>query len=341
MVGPGLPHDRPPLSKHALITGVLPTLADAGMLREQNIRHIDGVVRAWDHRKRVAELDIGASGLERRKVVGPLVWATGLGANRLGLAAMAHDENTTGLGFSMLAPKLVGPRRRVIVIGAGLIGVETAATLSARHDVVLVDVTARPLERFHDPIPRLASETISDLGVTFLAGCRIERGVTDGRGICRLETDNYGELVGDVVILAVGVGSSLPRGLSSNGSATLPVDDQMRVRGASCLWACGDCATVSHPRLGNVWFPHWDWARRSGEHAAASVLGLGGSFDAEPFWFSSIGPLHLHEVGFAALVERWDEANGLYCGRDRRGRVVAVLLVNQVRRLNEARALLG
>src|SRR5690348_9459375 len=41
MIGPGLPHDRPPLSKRALLTGRPPLLADAAQLFERGIEHID------------------------------------------------------------------------------------------------------------------------------------------------------------------------------------------------------------------------------------------------------------------------------------------------------------
>ena len=44
MIGPGLPHDRPPLSKRALTTGRVPLLADAAQLVERGIEHVDGVV---------------------------------------------------------------------------------------------------------------------------------------------------------------------------------------------------------------------------------------------------------------------------------------------------------
>src|SRR4249920_2814511 len=48
MIGPGLPHDRPPLSKRALLTGRVPLLADAARLAEQGIEHVDGLVTACD-----------------------------------------------------------------------------------------------------------------------------------------------------------------------------------------------------------------------------------------------------------------------------------------------------
>src|SRR6478672_2562813 len=48
MVGPGLPHDRPPLSKRALLAGRVKLLADAAQLEQRGIEQFDGVVTACD-----------------------------------------------------------------------------------------------------------------------------------------------------------------------------------------------------------------------------------------------------------------------------------------------------
>ena len=48
MIGPGLPHDRPPLSKRALATGRLPVLATADVLAQKGIAHLDGLVTELD-----------------------------------------------------------------------------------------------------------------------------------------------------------------------------------------------------------------------------------------------------------------------------------------------------
>ena len=56
----------------------------------------------------------------------------------------------------------------MIVVGAGLIGTESAATLAeAGHSVTLVDILERPLDRLHDPLPNLGRETLGELGVSF------------------------------------------------------------------------------------------------------------------------------------------------------------------------------
>ena len=70
MIGPGLPHDRPPLSKRAIRTGRVPYLADGDKLAAAGIRHIDG---------RVTDTDLSdalSGGLADSRVVGgiKLTW---------------------------------------------------------------------------------------------------------------------------------------------------------------------------------------------------------------------------------------------------------------------------
>lgn len=341
LVGPGLPHDRPPLSKHGLRTGVLPILADAEGLAAQGIVHIDGVVRALDLGGRRLGIEEGGGELAWHSADGPLVWATGLEYTRPAIPGLEHaDSNSTGPAFRWLCSRL-GTARRVLIVGAGLIGVETAAALAPEHSVTLLELEERPLHQFHDPIPSLAAAVLDDLGVSFLGGCEVEEALCDedaSRWLVR--TGSHGDLEADVVIVAAGIATSLPSELRSNGNGTLSVDDGMRVLGHDGLWACGDCAAVAHPRYGRIAFPHWDWARRTGIQAAESVLGAAQPFDAEPFWFSNIGPLHLQELGFGDQAEEWEEIDGVHVGRNAEGQVVAVLVLSAAR-LRDARTILA
>ena len=341
MIGPGLPHDRPPLSKHGLRTGVLPILADAASLADQGIVHIDGVVRALDLERRRLGIDEGGGELAWHSAEGPLVWATGLEYTRPAIPGLEHaDSNSTGPAFRWLCRRL-GSARRVLIVGAGLIGVETAAALAPAHSVTLLELEDRPLHLFHHPIPDLAARVLESLDVTFLGGCEIEEALSeDGGSRWVVRTRTHGDLEADVVIVAAGIATSLPSELRSNGNGTLSVDDRMRVLGHDGLWACGDCAAVAHPRYGRITFPHWDWARRTGIQAAESVLGAAQPFDAEPFWFSNIGPLHLQELGFGDQAEEWEEIDGVHVGRDAEGQAVAVLVLSAAR-LREARAILA
>ena len=151
MIGPGLPHDRPPLSKRAIRTGRVPYLADSDKLAAAGIRHIDGRVTGTDldTRRLIVTPTDGGAPLE---LDAPrLVWATGFVypfPPVPGIDTLAH-QNSTADGMLALCAGIAEPGRRVIVIGAGLIGTETAATLAvAGHQVTLVDMVDRPLARF-------------------------------------------------------------------------------------------------------------------------------------------------------------------------------------------------
>src|SRR5262245_24294332 len=162
MIGPGLPHDRPPLSKRALATGRLPLLADEEKLAARGIRHVDGRVVEADlptHVLTVAPSD-GSDPYEL--VPERIVWATGRTYPRPPIpGAELADESSTGAGMLELAARVAEDGRRVVVIGAGLIGTETAATLAARHQVTLVDMLDRPLARF---LPQLSAAARATLG---------------------------------------------------------------------------------------------------------------------------------------------------------------------------------
>jgi 3-phenylpropionate/trans-cinnamate dioxygenase ferredoxin reductase subunit len=343
LVGPRLPHDRPPLSKRALATGKLPLLADAEALARSGIEHVDGAVVGFDSRARRLRVALRTGADVDVHCEGPLVWATGLRHVRPPVAGLERAQLlATCEGFEAVQEQLAaGDGLQVVIVGAGLVGTEAAATLALKHEVTLVDVAESPLVRLHDPLPSLAREALAARGVRFLGGCLIEGVEAPAAGrSSTLRTRGHGQLAADVLIAATGTlpPAVLPAVKGSAGGVA--VDSSCRVVGAERIWACGDCALLDHRRYGQVEFPHWDWARRMGRHAAEDVEGIAGPFDAEPFWFSTIGSVHLQEVGLAARAVSWQEQDELHVGRDAAGEVMAVLVVNAPARLREAQELL-
>jgi 3-phenylpropionate/trans-cinnamate dioxygenase ferredoxin reductase subunit len=343
LIGPGLPHDRPPLSKRALLTGRVPLLADAAQLVERGIEHFDGVVTACDLDRRrlvVSRSDAGGK-LELEAPI--LVWATGLRYPKPPVPGFERaEENATSVGLVALARHLSLPRRRVIVVGAGLIGTETAATLAAAHEVTLVDMLDRPLARFLPRVSDLARAALEELGVRFLGSCKIDSASIDAESAV-VHTSTHGDLHGDLVVSAAGFRSSLPPELVGPDARvlTLPADERLRVIGHERLWACGDSVSFPHPRWGRIGIPHWDHAFWSGRHVAESILGSTEPYAREPYFFSDIGPLRIQQVGLADAAVEWHEQNGLLVGRDRSGASACVLLINAPARLREARELIA
>jgi 3-phenylpropionate/trans-cinnamate dioxygenase ferredoxin reductase subunit len=343
LIGPGLPHDRPPLSKRALLTGRVPLLADAAQLAERGIEHVDGVVTECDLDRRRLLVSPSAGGDPVTIEAPTIVWATGLRYPKPPIPGFEWaEENSTGAGLVSLAQRLANPHRRVVVVGAGLIGTETAATLAGAHEVTLLDMLDRPLARFLPRISDLARATLDALGVRFLGECKIDSATIESeRAVVR--TSTHGDVPCDVVISAAGFRTSLPEELVGEDAwaLTLAADQQLRVIGRERFWACGDCVSFPHPRWGRIGIPHWDHALWSGRHVAESILGSTAPYVREPYFFSDIGSLRIQQVGRSDAAVEWHADEGLVVGRDSDGVPACVLLLNAPARLREARELVA
>jgi 3-phenylpropionate/trans-cinnamate dioxygenase ferredoxin reductase component len=336
LVGPGAPHDRPPLSKRALVTGRVPLLADDAKLAKHHVTHIDATATLdLDARRVTLTPTDGADPFDL--AASRLVWATGLAYPPPPIPGLTDPyHNTTAAGLDRLVAALAEPRR-VVVIGAGLIGTETAATLRRLgHHVTLCDIVDRPLARFLPRVSDAAGATLVDLDVQFYGECaitRIEPGVVN--------TATHGAIPADVVISAAGFRSSLPEALRGDHPLAIDADATLRVTAHDNLWACGDCVRFPHPRFGRIVIPHWDHAVASGRHVAAAILGDTTPYSRDPYWFSDIGPLRLQQVGNADAAVSWRDEDNLVVGRDNDERACCVLLLNAPTRLREARELVA
>lgn len=338
LIGPGLPVDRPPLTKRALATGVPTLLCDEQRLAERGIGRLDGLV---------LEADLGAG---RLRVEGDLeveaesiVLATGLRYPPPPVPGIeAAYVNADPASLDGLAAVLARPGRRVVVIGAGLIGTESAATLAASgHEVTVLDVLERPLDRLHDPLPGLGAAALAATGARFLGGLEIDELVAapDGQlAVCY----KGGSLAADLVLAATGGRPCAPPGLEARvDELPLEVDGALRVPGHDRVHAVGDLVVVPHARFGPLRFPHWDMAIGTGEHAADAIAGVAAGLERLPYWWTDIGPHTFAEVGWAEAAVEWNEESGIHVGRDTAGEPVAALVVDEPVRLREARALLG
>lgn len=340
LIGPGLPHDRPPLSKRALTSGRIPWSTSADGLAELGITHVDGMVTDVDVDAR--RLTVTTTDGVRTLDFGPLVWATGFRFPRppvRGLDGERVFQNHEALGAAKLHERLISaPGQRVVVIGAGLIGTESAASVASMgHTVTLVDMLPRPLSRLPKAAGDAAFEALGNLGVVFHGDCRItDVEQTDGGAV--VHTTTHGDIPADTVIVAAGFGSTLPTTLAPEGGLMIDVDETLRVIDKTDVWACGDCIRFPHPRWGRIAIPHWDHAFQSGRHVAESILGDRTPYVRDPYWFSDIASLRVQLVGMAEGADTWTDENGLLVGRDADGQVAAVMLINAPARLNEARA---
>jgi 3-phenylpropionate/trans-cinnamate dioxygenase ferredoxin reductase subunit len=195
----------------------------------------------------------------------------------------------------------------VVVVGAGWIGAEVAASARQRGlDVTVLDPAAVPLERvLGREVGALYGDIHADHGVRMLMGTGVEafEGQTK---VERVLTTDGQTLDCDFVVVGVGVA---PRtGLAA--AAGLAVDDGILVdehlqTSCSDVFAAGDVANAHHPLYGRrIRVEHWASALHQGPVAARSMLGRAAVYDRVPYFFSDQYDVGMEYAGFAATWDR-------------------------------------
>ncbi len=237
---------------------------------------------------------------------------------------------------------------RVLVVGAGFIGAEVAA--SARllgKAVTLVDVLDAPLAAaLGERIGRIYARIHARHGVDLRMGTR----VVALRGSGRVEEAVLagGERIAcQAVVVGVGVRPEVSlfaeAGLAlDNGIA---VDERCRTS-APGVYAAGDVASWWHPALQRrIRVEHFDNAALQGAAAAREMLGQGAPYAPVPYFWSDQYDVNLQFAGYTgpyeASVERGDpEAPALTVFYLSGGLVRAAVTVNRPRDLRPARKLI-
>ena len=243
---PHLPYDRPPLSKQLLagewgLDRVALTVPTPGGL--------DGLGVDWRLGTRAVGLDtarrrVALEGGEELPYDG-LVIATGATPRRLpgtdGLAGV-HTLRTLDDALAIRA-ELDAGAGRVVVIGAGFIGAEVAATCRARgHAVTLLEALPVPLERaLGREMGTVVAELHRDHGVDLRLGVGVAGFEGDGR-VERVRLADGSAVPADLVVVGIGV-SPATDWLAGSG---LALDDGV-VCDATTLAAPGIVVAATSP----------------------------------------------------------------------------------------------
>jgi 3-phenylpropionate/trans-cinnamate dioxygenase ferredoxin reductase subunit len=333
------PYERPPLSKDYLrgeAERASFAVLDEGYYADHDVElRLDCSVERVDASARAVELAGG-----ERLAYDRLLLATGAQPNRLGVRGGdlegVHLLRTVA-DSDALREQLV-PDRRVVVVGAGWIGCEVAA--SARElgaQVTVVEPMLVPLERVLGPeLGGFYRDVHLEHGVEFVLGT----GVTeiDGEGRAqRVKMSDGRELACDLVVAGIGV---TPRvGLAKHAGLDVDngivVDEHLR-SSAPEIFAAGDVANAQHPFYGErVRVEHWANALNQGPVAARAMLGREDAvYDRLPYFFSDQYDVGMEYTGFAhredRVVIRGDLAGREFIAFwvDLSGRVVAGMNVN-------------
>jgi 3-phenylpropionate/trans-cinnamate dioxygenase ferredoxin reductase component len=301
---PSLPYQRPPLSK-AYMKGEFDEerlyFKPSAWYEDQKVEVLLGThVPRIDRAKKQVQLGHGghldydylilATGSRPRPLPVP-------GADLEGI----HDLRTL-TDVERIRPKMVAGRRMVI-IGAGYIGLEAAAVARQMDlDVTVIEMAPRVLARVTSPV-------ISE----FYAGEHARQGVKILTGITLSHLEGAD---GHVTAAILGDGTRLPADMVLSGIGILPTEELAKEAGIACsngilvdrdartsdphIFAAGDCAArplVHYGRSGRLESVHN--AIEQGKLAAAAILGQPRPAEDCPWFWSDQYDLKLQIAGLS------------------------------------------
>ena len=290
---PERPYERPPLSKGYLLgkenrESVFVHSAD--WYPEHNVDLRTGVTVAMiDPAAHLVTFDGGTIGYDK------LLLTTGASARRV-------DVPGTGLGnvfYLRTLPESEAlraaftPEARVVIVGAGWIGLEAAAAARTAGASVTV-VEPQPTALYGVLGPEVGGK-FADLhrshGVKFCFEASAAEFLAAGPGssqVGSVMTTGGEELPADVVVVGIGAvpneGIARSAGLEvKNGVVT---DSGLRTSDPD-IYAAGDLASSYNPLLGRyLRMDHWSNALNGGKAAAKSMLGQPVEYNRVPYFYS-------------------------------------------------------
>ena len=191
---------------------------------------------------------------------------------------------------------------RVAVIGAGWIGLETAAAArNAGAEVTMLETAKLPLLRvLGREVAEVFARLHADHGVDQRYGVEVAEITAAGGRADGVRLADGSHVPADVVIVGVGItpntGLAEAAGLEvSNG---IVADAALRTS-APDIFAAGDVASAYHPLFGkHVRVEHWSNARHQPVAAAKAMLGQDVSYDRVPYFFTDQYDLGMEYAGY-------------------------------------------
>jgi 3-phenylpropionate/trans-cinnamate dioxygenase ferredoxin reductase subunit len=297
------PYDRPPLSKQVLAGTWEPEKAN--LFSQARLDALELDVRLG---RRADSLDLAT----RRVTVDDgeeipfdqLVVATGMRPRRLPGTDMAGVHVLRTLGDAIALKAAISHGVELVIIGAGFLGLEVAATacrLGAR--VTVVEPMAEPLA------DRIGAEAASRLlalhrahGVAILTGANvteIEKTTGEDGVVAGVKLRDGTVLPAQLVLVAIGC---IPNTdfLEASG---LMIDDgvvcDQYCAAAPGVWAAGDIARWFHPVVGrHVRLEHRMNATEQANAVARNILGHGEAFAPVPFFWTDHYDAKIQVAGF-------------------------------------------
>jgi 3-phenylpropionate/trans-cinnamate dioxygenase ferredoxin reductase component len=317
---PHPPYERPPLSKQVMKGEAEPPsawLTTPEQLTELNIAFLAGnTAIALDRNGRSVALRDGPRiGYDR------LLLSTGARPRSLQLPGEADAPvfYLRDIADSLALRAHLSAGTRVLVIGAGLIGLEVAAAALARGaSVTVIEAAGRLMARVVGPeISAFIDDVHRRHGTAILTSAWPER-IESTEGGCRIVCRDGRSCEGDIIVVGVGIipnaELAADAGLTSDNG--LWVDAFCRTEDPH-IWAAGDVTNHLNPLLGRrIRLETWQNAQNQAIAAARNMLGAAQPYAEIPWGWSDQLDVNLQVLGaplsFDNAVIRGDPGSGSF-----------------------------
>ena len=227
-------------------------LGDANKMSDQLKMRIEAQTWVKEIQAEQHQLVLEKDGQQSTQPYSKLVLAVGANPVRLAIAGDGSDDIhvVNNLDHYKAFRKNLAQHqdKRVVILGAGLIGCEFANDLqNTEHQVTVIDLAPQPLGRLiPDYVAASFQEKLEAIGIHFVLGTTVEKVNKVENGDYQVTLANGQSIVADVVLSAIGLQPNLElakaadihcsRGILTNGHLETNQAD---------IYAVGDCAEVN------------------------------------------------------------------------------------------------
>jgi 3-phenylpropionate/trans-cinnamate dioxygenase ferredoxin reductase subunit len=191
---------------------------------------------------------------------------------------------------------------RVVVIGAGWIGLEaTAAARAAGAEVTVLEMADLPLVRVLGPeVAQVFADLHAENGVDLQFGVQVAEITGRDGNVAGVRLADGRLFEADVVIVGVGItpNTQLAAAAGLEIDNGVRVDAQLRSSDPD-IYAAGDVANAYHPVLRkHIRVEHWANALNQPQTAARAMLGEDVAYDRMPYFYTDQYDLGMEYTGF-------------------------------------------
>jgi len=260
----------------------------AGTLRDavffQKVKHVQVMSRTEaveiDRAGRRVKVRLLATGQESYLEYDKLVLATGAspvvpqvpGVNLGNIFTLHGVRDAEGIRAALSVNKA----QDVVIVGGGLIGMETTeAIANAGCRVTIVEMQPQTLRMLDPEMARLVELHLESKGVKVVTGTKVLS--FEGEGTVQTVVTDKGPIPADVVIMGIGVRPNVvlaqQAGLELGSTGAIKVDDRMRTSDPD-IYAAGDCVECTDILTGRpCYVPLGSTANKQGRVAAVNLCG--------------------------------------------------------------------